>query len=284
MNLAELRTFLAIIDTGSLARAAAQLNVTQSTVTTRLKTLEQGLGQTLINRNKAGAALTPAGERLRRYARTISDLWQQAQQETSLPGSLSTVCNIGCSTDLWSGLGQRFFDHVRLNHRDVGLSMWYGGPRDLDSWLSAGLIDVAISHVPRQSQQQTVYDLVTDDLILVSTDPLPPVRPNAGYVFIEAGEAFGRDHAVAFADASSARISFGSADLGLAYLRCEGGSAYLPRRMVQTQLEAGELFCNPGAPVFQRRSYVVVNRATVAQWPWFDAALVDMREAGRGLV
>ena len=36
MNLYEIRTFLAIVETGQLNRAAEQLNVTQSTVTARL--------------------------------------------------------------------------------------------------------------------------------------------------------------------------------------------------------------------------------------------------------
>ena len=44
MNLQSLATFLAIIETGSLVRAAERLNVTQSTVTARLKALEDHLG------------------------------------------------------------------------------------------------------------------------------------------------------------------------------------------------------------------------------------------------
>ena len=56
MNDAALCTFIAIADTGSLVRASERLNVTQSTVTARLKTLEEELGQTLFTRGKAGAA------------------------------------------------------------------------------------------------------------------------------------------------------------------------------------------------------------------------------------
>ena len=66
MNLTELRTFMAIHDTGSLVRASHRLHVTQSTVTARLKSLEDELGQQLINRQKSGATLTAAGVRLLR--------------------------------------------------------------------------------------------------------------------------------------------------------------------------------------------------------------------------
>ncbi|MDG1801269.1 MAG: LysR family transcriptional regulator, partial [Paracoccaceae bacterium] len=58
MNITALQTFLAIVETGSLARASEQMNVTQSTVTARLQSLEQELGQQLIVRQKSGARMT----------------------------------------------------------------------------------------------------------------------------------------------------------------------------------------------------------------------------------
>ncbi|WP_297768791.1 LysR family transcriptional regulator [uncultured Roseovarius sp.] len=52
------------------------MNVTQSTVTARLKTLEDEIGQTLLNRHKSGATLTPAGAKLLQYARIMTGLWR----------------------------------------------------------------------------------------------------------------------------------------------------------------------------------------------------------------
>ncbi len=49
MNLVNLETFLKIVETGSLVRASEALNVTQSTVTARMKSLENELGQTLLS-------------------------------------------------------------------------------------------------------------------------------------------------------------------------------------------------------------------------------------------
>ena len=53
MNITSLKTFLAIVETGSLVRASEKLHVTQSTVTARLKTLEDELGQILLTRQKS---------------------------------------------------------------------------------------------------------------------------------------------------------------------------------------------------------------------------------------
>ena len=96
MNTITLETFVAIVETGSLVRASERLHVTQSTVTTRLNTLEQDLGQTLIHRQKSGAVMTLAGLKFKRYAEAMLDLWQKAQSEATLPGSVNQICNIGC--------------------------------------------------------------------------------------------------------------------------------------------------------------------------------------------
>ena len=61
MNLATLQTFLAILETGSLARASERLHVGQSTVTARLQKLEEDIGQTLFHRHKSGVSLTSSG-------------------------------------------------------------------------------------------------------------------------------------------------------------------------------------------------------------------------------
>lgn len=268
MNITELNTFLAVVETGSLVRASQRLNVTQSTVTARLNTLEAELGQTLINRNRSGATLTGAGERLRRHAQTISDLWRQARQDTRLPNRLSAVCNIACETDLWPGLGQRLFDRVLREHPDTALSVWQGSRADVRQWLDDGLSDLAFTydaaHLPRQDQ----VELAGDDLILVACDDGQAGPGTPGYVHIEAGQEFARDHAITYSDVPRARIGFGTAASGMDHILAHGGSAYLPRRMAQANLESGHLTEVRSAPVFSRRIFATCNRSAAGQWPW----------------
>lgn len=276
MNLSELRTFLAIVETGSLVRASEMLNVTQSTVTARLQSLESTLGQRLINRNKSGASMTAAGVRLRRYADTINDLWQQARQETSLPEGLSGVCNIACEADLWPHLGQDFFAHLYRHHPTVAVSVWQGSQTDVSGWLNAGKSDLAFTYRAATTERQGQIELPPERLILVTTEPSRPVRFHTNYVFVEAGDAFGRDHAAAYADTSTARISFGTAHLGLEHLLATGGSAYLPARLANPYLETGVMFRVDDAPEFQRPVFLTFNKSAHATWGWFNAALTAL--------
>ena len=75
MNIEQIRTFLEIAENGNFNRTAENLNVTQSTVSARIRTLEDLLGRTLFVRSHSGAQLTSAGQRFRRYALNMQRLW-----------------------------------------------------------------------------------------------------------------------------------------------------------------------------------------------------------------
>lgn len=55
------RTFLEIVHTGSFLKAADRLHVTQTTVSARIRTLEESLGKRLFVRSRNGVTLTAAG-------------------------------------------------------------------------------------------------------------------------------------------------------------------------------------------------------------------------------
>ena len=61
MDINVARTFLEVVKTGSFVSAAANLNVTQTAVSARIRVLEEQLDRKVFIRNKAGARLTPAG-------------------------------------------------------------------------------------------------------------------------------------------------------------------------------------------------------------------------------
>ena len=58
------RYFLAVHRTGSLTSAGRQLGVNQSTVSRRMRSLEEALGARLFVQTQDGHFLSPAGERL----------------------------------------------------------------------------------------------------------------------------------------------------------------------------------------------------------------------------
>ena len=71
LDLATLRSFAAVAETGGVTRAARLLNLTQSAVSMQLKRLEDMLDLKLLERAGRGVALTSSGEQLLAYARRM---------------------------------------------------------------------------------------------------------------------------------------------------------------------------------------------------------------------
>ena len=78
LDLAALRSFVAVADSGGVTRAANLLNLTQSAVSMQMKRLEEQLGVTLLDRSGRGVALTGAGEQLLGYGRRLLALNDEA--------------------------------------------------------------------------------------------------------------------------------------------------------------------------------------------------------------
>jgi DNA-binding transcriptional LysR family regulator len=70
----QLRTFIAIVETGSFTKAADVVHKTQSAVSMQMKRLEERLGRAIFARDGRASKLTEDGERLLDYARRIIKL------------------------------------------------------------------------------------------------------------------------------------------------------------------------------------------------------------------
>jgi DNA-binding transcriptional LysR family regulator len=71
LDIDQLRTFVAIADTGSFTRAAEIVHKTQSAVSMQMKRLEERIGRAIFERDGRLSRLTDEGERLLDYARRI---------------------------------------------------------------------------------------------------------------------------------------------------------------------------------------------------------------------
>ncbi len=74
LDVDQLRTFIAIAETGSFTKAADVVNKTQSAVSMQMKRLEERLNKPIFARDGRASKLTEDGERLLDYARRIVKL------------------------------------------------------------------------------------------------------------------------------------------------------------------------------------------------------------------
>ncbi len=259
-----------IVSTGSFIKAAERLHVAQTTVSARVRLLEQQLGRPLFVRNKAGATLTPAGEQFLRFAPTFVQLWQRARQQVAVPEGHRAVLTVGSEVSLWQPLLLDWVSAMRRSHPDIALRVHVDVPQDLITHVASGLVDIAIMYAPQHRPGLEIDLLLEEELILVTTDPKTYRADDPRYVHVEWGPDFSLHHAVSFPDSTPSLVA-NLGPLALTYVLSEGGSGYFRMNAVRSYLESGKLHLVPGAPHFSFPVYAL------------HSANVDMATLGTAL-
>lgn len=122
MKFSEIDTFLAIVETGSLTKAAEMQFMSQSTVSHQLKNLEDELGITLIRRQKGqrDIVLTKEGEKFIPLAQRWMALWKDMHMmQKSTPSAISIGCPRNLLTYVLPSLIKELQDmsgiHLKIN-------------------------------------------------------------------------------------------------------------------------------------------------------------------------
>ncbi|MEM9477984.1 MAG: LysR family transcriptional regulator [Pseudomonadota bacterium] len=268
MNITAVQTFLAVVESGNLNKAAERLNVTQSTVTARLDALDAAFGQPLLVRSRRGAQLTRAGFAFRPHAETLLRSWDQAHNAVGLPSGFSALFSFACEVDLWASAGKAWFNEARQAHPDLAFEAWPASLDELKSWLASGLTDAALSTEPLAGYGITSREYACERLVQVSTTPRDAQPWHPDYVYVDHGAEFRRQHSQTWSTDQTASVTYASGAWALEHLLVEGGSAYLPWKTCKAYLETGLLHLVVGSPELSRMIYIVVRNASQTTFPW----------------
>ena len=121
MNLRQLKYFLATAELGQVSRAASELSISQSSVTSAIRELEQSMGTTLFNRTAHGMDLTPTGRDLLSAARDVMEKVQFAQDIGQNHSDVTGTINIAATYTVCGYFLPYHLD--RLSHRFPNLTI-----------------------------------------------------------------------------------------------------------------------------------------------------------------
>lgn len=259
INLA--RTFLMVAETGSFIDAARRLNITQSTVSARIKGLEDSLGRPLFERSKSGAELTRAGELFQRHALAMVRVWQQAQLQVSLADQHRDHLAVGAPMSLWDGFLLKWVSWLRSDSPDIAVTATSGLSAILTQRLIEGTLDLAVMYRPSQPPGLTIEHLFDEEFVQVSAIKPGARRTSGDYLLIDWGQEFVQDHAAAFPEHASPALNLELGPLSLDYLISNGCTGYLPARLVRPHLTRGRLKLAKRARKFVYPVYMVYPEA-----------------------
>ncbi len=180
--------------------------------------------------------------------------------------------NFGCHPDLWPVYGDSLVQRVS-ELEEIAVSAWSADHKELERWLTSGLIDAALYYSPVLNDDRREHLLFTERRVLVSKVKRSLMRWDPDYVYVDGGETFRKDHAAAYPDGDSPLKTISSSVWAKELLLKQGGSGYLPIHLIQAELAKGDLHLVEGAPEFSRNAYLVVNKLAQSNWGWFDGLL-----------
>jgi DNA-binding transcriptional LysR family regulator len=240
MDIALARTFLMVAETGSFIDAARKLNITQSTVSARIKGLEDLLGRPLFERSKMGAELTAAGEQFQKHALALVRVWQHARLEVGLSDQHRAHLAVGAPMSLWDGFLLRWVSWMRSNTPEMSVSASEGTPAVLTQRLIEGTLDLAVMYRPTQPPGHAIEHLFDEEFVLVVSARSARQR-DADYVFVDWGPDFQQDHAAAYPELSNPSLSLDLKSISIDYLLANESKGYFPLRSVRSHIARGRL-------------------------------------------
>src|SRR4051812_8441585 len=138
-----LRSFAAIVDTGSMLRATERVFVTQSALSLQMKRLEDLLQTALFTRAGRRLSLTPAGQNMLTHAREIlaaNDRAVQALSGDALPGPV----RIGVVEDFAETLLTGVLADFAETYPDANAQVQVATSGELLDLMQAGQLDVLL--------------------------------------------------------------------------------------------------------------------------------------------
>src|SRR3954447_18099907 len=210
------RTFLTVVTTGNFITAAERLHVSQSTVSTRIQSLEELLGCTLFVRNKAGATLTPAGRQFQRHASTLVRTIEQARQDVGIPKGFSGTLVVGGRIGLWEEYLLGWLPLMQAANPDILIRAESALEPEIMQGLVEGRIDIGVMYTPQSRPGLKVEQLFEERLVLVSPDPNGAPEPQQGYVYVDWGPEFYARHSAFFPNFSGPSLTANIGWVGVA--------------------------------------------------------------------
>ncbi|WP_371234417.1 LysR family transcriptional regulator [Pseudomonas sp. QE6] len=231
-----LRAIVTVADCGSFTTAATRLHSTQSTISQKIRRLEEMAGHRLLERGNRDVLPTDAGETLLGYARRLLALNDEMVEALS-GATVALTVRIGVPDDFASGRTTEQLAAFNRRYPQVKLEVTSGLSRDISASYDRGELDLVLLK-QRQNAREAVacwpektrwVDSAKNPCI--ELDPLPIVTfpPRGVYrdEMIAALETIGRRWHISFTSSSLSGIQSAIAD-GM-------GIGLLPQRAVTAE-------------------------------------------------
>lgn len=181
MKTERLRAFIAIVDAGSVTRAADQLRIAQPALSQQIVALEASFGTPLLIRSRQGVVPTPAGHALYRHAQIILRQLDQAQLDVNAAShDISGRVSIGLPAAIACMLALPLLEATRDAHPAVQLHLDSSPSGHLLERLQHARLDMAVLYGDEPVKGLDRQPLARERLVLLSGPAHEDLASDAG--------------------------------------------------------------------------------------------------------
>ncbi|MFC3338379.1 LysR family transcriptional regulator [Paracandidimonas soli] len=145
LTLRQFEYFLALAETGQVSKAALRCNVSQSSVTVALRSMEQALGVSLFIRHSKGLRLTEAGERFVSHARNVTNAAARAIEDVrAAPSDMHGRLRVGVTETISAYLIPSVLSMAEQRFPNLRIQVVESDRPSIEQALMDGSIDFAL--------------------------------------------------------------------------------------------------------------------------------------------
>jgi len=168
VNIAQLRTFLTVIECGSFSEAAKALGISQPAVTMQLQSLEGDLGVTLLDRRYRRIDLTEAGRLLKPHAiRTIAEVDIARDEIERLSGEVGGRLEIAASTTPGAYVIPRLLGGFVSAYPSVSVTVTVHDTADVVSEVEEGRAQLGVAGAVVKGAKASFEQFTVDELVAI---------------------------------------------------------------------------------------------------------------------
>lgn len=178
MDTRQLAAFCAVVERSSFSQAADQLGVTQPAVSLQIRSLEQRLGQQLLDRSGRRVEPTEAGLRLYRGAQRLLALEQQVLAELGqeAEGELSGRLEIGASTGPGGNVLPVLLGEFQQLHPQIHVALTVSDTHTVVDQVARRELELGVVGVASRQRGVSFEPLYRDEVVLA----VPAAHERAG--------------------------------------------------------------------------------------------------------
>lgn len=175
MELQQLRMFKAIADLGSIAKAAEKLHCVPSNITTRIKHLEDELGEPLLIRQGRGVILSPSGNLFLEYTNKILMLAQESKRAIARDSTPAGKLSIGAIESSATSRLPKLLSKYHQLHPSVDIEFSTSTWENLEEAVAKHELDSAIIAVKSVNPNIECIEIYHEELVLIASPSFEPI-------------------------------------------------------------------------------------------------------------